>query len=76
MKTAFTTSLKDDVAGATLMLAAFIAIIGSIVSSNDARADKAPYVKMQQMEVQKMETILITAPRHTGEATKFLVASR
>ena len=59
MKTAFNTNRKDNVAAATLMAVTFIAIIGSVLSSSDARAVKiAP-----QMEVQRMETILITAPR-------------
>ena len=92
MKTASNANLKDNVAAATLLAATFIAIIGSFVTSNDARADKTPQVQMQKMEVQKMETILITAPRikqvtrmetifvtasrHTDEAAKFLVASK
>ena len=59
MKTAFNTNRKDNVAAATLMAVTFIAIIGSVLSSSDASAVKiAP-----QMEVQRMETILITAPR-------------
>ena len=59
MKTAFNTNRKDNVAAATLMVVTFIAIIGSVFSSSDARAVKiAP-----QMEVQRMETIFITAPR-------------
>ena len=81
-------SLKDNVAAATVLAATFIAIMGSIVTSNEARADKAA----PQMEVQKMETILITAPRiqqvvrmetivvtasrHTEAAHKFMVASK
>lgn len=59
MKTAFTTNLKDNVASAVLLAATFIAIAGSIITSNDAHAVKAA----PQMEVQTMETILITAPR-------------
>ncbi len=59
MKTAFNTNLKDNVAAAALMAVTFIAIAGSMITSSDARAVKvAP-----QMEIQRMETILITAPR-------------
>ena len=59
MKTAFNTNRKDNVAAATLMAVTFIAIMAGVLTSSDARAVKvAP-----QMEVQKMETILITAPR-------------
>lgn len=58
MRTNFTTIQKDNVASATLLAATLIAIMGSMVTSSDARADKA-----MQMEVQKMETIIITAPR-------------
>ena len=59
MKTTFNTNLKDNVAAATLLAATFIAIMGSVVTSNDAHAVKtAP-----QMEVQRMETILVTASR-------------
>ena len=91
MKTASNANLKDNVAAATLLAATFIAIVGSFVTSHDARADKTPQVQMQKMEVQKMEPILITAPRikqvtrmetiivtasrHTDEAAKFLDAS-
>ena len=59
MKTESATSLKDNVAAATLLTATFIAIVGSIVPSNEARAGKAA----PQMQVQRMETILVTAPR-------------
>ena len=92
MKTASYANLKDNVAAATLLAATFIAIVGSFVTSNDAHADKTPQVQMHNMEIQKMETIVITAPRikqvarmetiivtasrHTDEAAKFLVASK
>ncbi len=59
MKSQFTSSLKDNVASAILLAATFIAIVASIVTSNSAHADKAA-----QMELQHMETIVITAPRH------------
>jgi len=88
MKTAFTTSLKDNVASATLLAATFVAIMGGIVTSNDARADKAaPQMETQRMEtilitaprlqqVVKMDTIVVTASRHVDEAPNFLVASK
>ena len=59
MKTAFNTSRKDNVAAATLLAATFIVIMGGIVTSNDAHAVKAA----PQMEVQRMETIVVTASR-------------
>ena len=59
MKTAFNTSRKDNVAAATLLATTFIVIMGGIVTSNDAHAVKAA----PQMEVQRMETILVTASR-------------
>ena len=87
MKTEYATNQKDNVAAATVLTATFIAIMASLFASNDARADKA----VQQMDVQRMETMVITAPRiqqvvrletvvvtasrHTEQATKFLVAS-
>ena len=92
MKTASNANLKDNVAAATLLAATFIAIVGSFVTSNDARADKTPQVQLHNREIQKMETIVITAPRikqvarmetivvtasrHTDDAAKFLVASK
>ena len=87
MKTEYASNQKDNVAAATVLTATFIAIMVSLFASNDARADKV----IQQMEVQRMETMVITAPRiqqivrletvvvtasrHTEQATKFLVAS-
>ena len=92
MKTGFKTNLKDNVAAATVLTATFIAIMGSIVTSNDARADRALPMPVQQMEVQRLETMFITAPRvqqitmmetmvvtasrHTEVTPKFLVASK
>ena len=91
MKTANYPNLKDNVAAATVLVATFIAIVGSIVTSNDARADKATQLPVPQMEIQRLETMIITAPRvrqvvrmetivvtasrNIEEATKFLVAS-
>ena len=59
MKTAFNTIRKDNAAAATLLAATFITIIGGIVTSNDAHAVKAA----PTMEMQRMETIVVTAPR-------------
>lgn len=87
MKTEYATNQKDNVAAATVLTVTFIAIMVSLFASNDARADKV----VQQMEVQRLETMVITAPRiqqvvrletvvvtasrHAEQATKFLVAS-
>ena len=87
MKTTFNASMKDNVAAAALLAATFIAIVGSFVTSNDARADKTPQLPMQKMEtilitapriklVTRMETIFVTASRHTDDAAKFLLASK
>ena len=87
MKTEYASNQKDNVAAATVLTAAFIAIMVSLFASNGARADKMP----QPMEVQRMETMVITAPRmqqvvrletvvvtasrRTEQVTKFQVAS-
>ena len=87
MKTEYAANQKDNVAAGTVLTVTFIAIMVSLFASNDARANKV----VQQMEVQRMETMVITAPRiqqvvrletvvvtasrHTEQATKFLVAS-
>ena len=59
MKTPFNTSRKDNLTSAALLAATFVAIVGGFITSNDAQAVKAT----SPMEVQKMETIVITAPR-------------
>ena len=87
MKTEYASNQKDNVAAASVLTATFVAIMVSLFASNDARADKV----IQQMEVQRMETMVITAPRvqqvvrletivvtasrHAEQATKFLIAS-
>ena len=92
MKTAYNTNLKDNVAAATVLTATFIAIMVSIVTSNDARADKATQMPAPQMEVHRLETMIITAPRigqvvrmgtmvvtasrRPEEASKLLVAAK
>ena len=60
MKTAFNTIRKDNAAAATLLAATFIVIMGGIVTSNDAHAVKAA----PTMEIQRMETIVVTASRY------------
>lgn len=86
MKPPFSTDRKDNIAAAILLAATFIAIAGSIVTSNNAHADKAPQMEIQRMEaiiitaprlpqVVRLETIVVTASRHTKEAAKILVAS-
>ena len=88
MKTASSSSLKDNVASATLLAATFFAIMGSIVTSNDVHANKAaPQMETQRMEtiiitapriqqVVKLETIVVTASRQTEGAPQFLIASK
>ena len=88
MKTNYPTNLKDNVAAAILMTTVFIAIMGSIVASNDARADKAaPQMNVQILEtmlvtalrveqVVRMETIVVTASRTVEATPTFLVAAK
>ena len=87
MKNEYASNQKDNVAAATVLTATFIAIMVSLFASNDARADKV----LKPMEVQRMETMVITAPRvqqvvrletvvvtasrHAEQATKLLIAS-
>lgn len=59
MKTKYASNQKDNVAAATVLTATFVAIMVSLFASNDVRADKMS----QPMEVQRMETMVITAPR-------------
>ena len=87
MKSQFTTNLKDNVASAILLSATFIAIVGSIVNSNNAHADKAAQMEMQTMEtivvtaprnaqIVKMDAIIVTASRHVDPVANFLVAAK
>lgn len=59
MKTKYASNQKDNVAAATVLTATFAAIVVSLFASNDVRADKMP----RPMEVQRIETMVITAPR-------------
>jgi hypothetical protein len=63
MKTTFATNFKDNVTEAAVLAATFLVILGGIATSNDARADKVRQPAVLKMEVQRMDTILITAPR-------------
>jgi hypothetical protein len=56
MNTEYTkANLKDNVAAAAVLAATFIAIVGSMINSTDARANHET--------VQQMDTIVVTAPR-------------
>ncbi len=87
MKSQFTTSRKDNVASAILLAATFIAIVGSIVTSNNAHADKAAQMELQTMEtivvtaprneqIVRMDVIVVTASRHADPVANFLVAAK
>ena len=88
MKTEFNNSIKDNVAAATVLAVTFLAIAGSIATSNEAQAVRAtPQIEVQRMEtilitaprvkqVARMETIVVTASRYTEAAPKFLFASK
>ena len=82
MKTAFNTNQKDNVATATLLAATFVVIMGSAVTSNDAQP-----VQVQKMDtivvsaprfqqIARMDTIVVTASRRAVESSRFLVASK
>jgi len=65
-------NLKDNVAAAAVLAATFIAILGALVNSNDARANhesaqqmEAIIVTAPRVEVSRMDTILVTASRET-----------
>ncbi len=87
MKSQFTTNLKDNVASAILLTATFVAIVGGIVTSNNAHADKAVQMETQIMEtivvtapriaqIVKMDAIIVTASRHADPVANFLVATK
>lgn len=88
MKTAHTSNLKYNVAAATLLAATFIAIMGSLIATNDAHAvNAASRVQVQKMDtivvtaprlqqVARMDTIVVTASRLADESPAFLVASK
>lgn len=87
MKSQFSTYLKDDVASAILMAATFVAIIAGIVTSNNAHADKAAPMELQHMQtivvtaprneqIARMDVIVVTASRHADPVANFLVAAK
>ena len=72
-------NLKDSIATLSVLAVTAVAIVGAMVNSNDARADRPT--------VQQMETIVVTAPRvatvtletivvTAQRETKILVASK
>lgn len=86
MKTTTTTSFKDNVASAVLLAATFAALVGGIITSNAADAMNAK-TNVQKMEtivvtasrteqIARLETIVVTASRHVEVAPKFMVASK
>lgn len=86
MKTTTTNSFKDNVASAVLLAATFAALVGGIVASNAAQAMKAK-ADVQKMEtivvtasraeqIARLDTIVVTASRHVEAAPKFMVASK
>ena len=87
MKSQFTTDLKDNVASAILLAATFITIVGGIVTSNNAHADKDAPMELQRMEtilitaprneqIVRMDVIIVTASRHADPIANFLVAAK
>lgn len=62
MKTAFNTNRKDNVAAATVLTATFIAIMGSIVTSNDARADRTSPTQCSKWKCRDWKRC--SSPRH------------
>jgi hypothetical protein len=79
MKTEYIkTNLKNRIAAAAVLTAIVVAILGSIVNSTDARANYLVMQKMEaivvtapRIEIAKLETIVVTALRETS----ILVAS-
>ena len=69
MKTEFTRSNKDNVALSTLLAVTLFAIASGLVTSNPASASHAPVV------VQKMDTILVTAPRAASVMLETIVVT-
>ena len=60
MKTEFKSVVKDNIATAAVLASTVIAMVGAVIDSTDARADRAAALQ----PVQQMETIVITAPRN------------
>ena len=73
MKTEITTSNKDNVAISTILVAALLFLAGGLFTGNRAVANQVAAVG-----VQKLETIVVTAPRapDTTFETIVVTASR
>lgn len=72
-------NLKDSIATLSVLAVTAVAIVGAMVNSNDARADRPAVQQMETIVITaprvatvKLETILVTAPREA----KILVASK
>ena len=70
MKTEITTSNKDNVAISTILIAALLFLAGGLFTGNRAVANHVAAVG-----VQKMETIVITAPRVETVKLEMIVVS-
>jgi hypothetical protein len=86
MKTSTTNSFKDNVASAVLLAATFATLVGGIVASSAAQAanTKSDVQKMETIvvtasrieQIARLDTIVVTASRHVEVAPKFMVASK
>ncbi len=74
MNTQYTkANLKDNVAAAAVLAATFVAILGAMVNSTDARANHETVQQMDaivvtapRIEVARMDTIVVTASREAN----------
>ena len=74
MKTEYRKSnLKDNIAAATVLTAALVAIFGALVNTAEARTDYVAVQQMQaivvtapRMEIARMDTIVVTASRNVN----------
>ena len=71
-------NLKDNIGAAAILTATVVAILGTIVTSTDARADRVAMQHMEaivvtapRVEITRMDTIVVTASREAN----ILVAS-
>ncbi len=80
MKTEYVkANLKDSIATLSILAVTAVAILGALVNSNEARADRPAVQQMETIVITaprvttvKLETILVTAPRESN----ILVASK
>ena len=70
MKTTFATNMKDNIAAAALLAATFITIVGGLATSSYAHADKSAQSPARQVQMLRMEAIVVTAPRNMASAIK------